>query len=269
MYVRLAFAVAAHLEPEILLVDEVLAVGDAAFQKKCLRKMGDISGQGRTVVLVSHNMASIQALCQRVLLLQNGQLVLFDDPQVAIRKYLDRQLAVGDGTVDLSSHPNRITPSATATFQNIRLLNQEGKETSAFTMGEKIIFEITLDSQGSVFNTPFINLAIERSGVPVCNLLTHYMIKDPFVVAGRMIMRCYWEPGYLAPGIYLVSKLSIKNCRGGDRLDTIEDVLPFEITPTDVYGTGKVSPDGTVLVPKGKWEFMTLAPSRNRLSTSL
>jgi len=75
MYVRLAFAVAAHLEPEILLVDEVLAVGDASFQKKCLGKMGDVTKEGRTVVFVSHNMNAVQELCQRAILLREGQIV--------------------------------------------------------------------------------------------------------------------------------------------------------------------------------------------------
>jgi lipopolysaccharide transport system ATP-binding protein len=75
MYVRLAFAVAAHLEPEILFVDEVLAVGDAAFQKKCLGKMGDVTQQGRTVLFVSHNMAAVQSLCSRAIVLNNGVIV--------------------------------------------------------------------------------------------------------------------------------------------------------------------------------------------------
>ena len=77
MYMRLAFAVAAHLEPEILVVDEVLAVGDAEFQKKCLGKMGEVAKSGRTVLFVSHNMAAVQSLCQRVLWLSSG--VIRDD----------------------------------------------------------------------------------------------------------------------------------------------------------------------------------------------
>ena len=81
MYVRLAFAVAAHLEPEILLVDEVLAVGDAAFQKKCLGKMGDVAREGRTVLFVSHNMSAMQRLCQNAIFLQDGRLSSYDDVQ--------------------------------------------------------------------------------------------------------------------------------------------------------------------------------------------
>jgi len=93
MYVRLAFAVAAHLEPEILLVDEVLAVGDAAFQKKCLGKMGDVARGGRTVLFVSHNMAAIQRLCPRAILLDGGRLTEDD----AVYRVVPRYLGAGSG----------------------------------------------------------------------------------------------------------------------------------------------------------------------------
>jgi len=89
MYVRLAFSVAAHLEPEILLVDEVLAVGDAAFQKKCLRKMGDVANEGRTILLVSHNIGSIGTLCAKSILIHGGRLMCFDSTAGALRQYLD------------------------------------------------------------------------------------------------------------------------------------------------------------------------------------
>lgn len=88
MYMRLAFAVAAHLEPEILIVDEVLAVGDAEFQQKCLGKMGEISKQGRTVLLVSHNMASVANLCQRAILLEDGKIVANGEPAEVVQEYL-------------------------------------------------------------------------------------------------------------------------------------------------------------------------------------
>lgn len=93
MYVRLAFAVAAHLEPEILIVDEVLAVGDAQFQKKCLGKMKDVGKQGRTVLFVSHNMAAIRALCSRALLMRNGELLLDSEIEAAVSNYLAEDTA--------------------------------------------------------------------------------------------------------------------------------------------------------------------------------
>jgi lipopolysaccharide transport system ATP-binding protein len=99
MYVRLAFAVAAHLESEILIVDEVLAVGDAAFQRKCLGKMGEIGRAGRTVLLVSHNMASIVELCDYAIWIDNAQIRVVTDPEKAVQSYLTSGLSVSDGIV--------------------------------------------------------------------------------------------------------------------------------------------------------------------------
>lgn len=89
MYVRLAFAVAAHLDPEILIIDEVLAVGDASFQKKCLGKMGDVAAGGRTVLFVSHNMVAVQSLCEKAILIENGNLVEYGQSSAVIDKYLE------------------------------------------------------------------------------------------------------------------------------------------------------------------------------------
>src|SRR5947208_848995 len=115
MYIRLAFAVAAHLEPEILLVDEVLAVGDTAFQKKCLGKMGDVAKGGRTVLFVSHNVAAIQSLCVKGLLLNRGQLIGQGSAQKIVQDYVQSNLSTemvsveqrtdrsGDGSVRVVS----------------------------------------------------------------------------------------------------------------------------------------------------------------------
>src|SRR6185369_16443293 len=89
MYMRLAFAVASHLEPEILLVDEVLAVGDAAFQKRCLGKMGAVAREGRTLLFVSHNMAAIRSLCPQVIWLDKGQIVAAGETEPIVRNYLE------------------------------------------------------------------------------------------------------------------------------------------------------------------------------------
>jgi lipopolysaccharide transport system ATP-binding protein len=95
MYVRLAFSVAAHLEPEILMMDEVLAVGDAAFQQKCLDKMHEIRKQGRTILFVSHDMAAITRLCKRVVLLQNGKIAFDGEPREVVKHYLSSSLKTG------------------------------------------------------------------------------------------------------------------------------------------------------------------------------
>src|SRR5204863_2227017 len=108
MYVRLAFAVAAHLQPEILIVDEVLAVGDAEFQKKCLGKMREVSsGEGRTVLFVSHNMAAVTALCKRAILLERGRLVADGESGAVVEKYLVPSTATLSGVYDLRDTPAR------------------------------------------------------------------------------------------------------------------------------------------------------------------
>jgi len=121
MYVRLAFAVAAHLEPEILLVDEVLAVGDAQFQKKCLGKMGDVAKEGRTVLFVSHNMGAIQMLCQKSMLLKNGKLVMIRDAGDAIAQYLSDSRKDREGQIKLAP------TGSDAFFTAISIRNSSGE----------------------------------------------------------------------------------------------------------------------------------------------
>lgn len=107
MYVRLAFAVAAHLEPEILIVDEVLAVGDAAFQKKCIGRMREVAGEGRTVLFVSHNMEAVQKLCNTGILLHKGKLITDGPIDSVIRQYLDQQAVdQSDYHIDTPAEPN-------------------------------------------------------------------------------------------------------------------------------------------------------------------
>jgi lipopolysaccharide transport system ATP-binding protein len=149
MQVRLAFAVAAHLQPEILLVDEVLAVGDAEFQQKCLGKMRDVTREGRTVVFVSHNLASVRALCERALVLRGGCLV-FDGPtEDAVHQYLghadgseSRAVVTGD---DLRLHVAKerlYSDEPFFTCTCISVLNEEGLPASAFSSEEEIAVEV-------------------------------------------------------------------------------------------------------------------------------
>lgn len=123
MYVRLAFAVAAHLEPEILLVDEVLAVGDAAFQEKCLGKMNDISGTGRTIILVSHNMGAITQLCKRCILINNGKITADGAPQPTITSYLASFAAEG-ASAEFSSEGKAGSPGV---IRRIWIADEEGE----------------------------------------------------------------------------------------------------------------------------------------------
>lgn len=139
MYVRLAFAVAAHLEPEILLVDEVLAVGDAEFQKKCLGKMRDIAGEGRTVIFVSHNMAAVERLCHRAILLENGKIVQDGVAQQIVAAYLRSGIQQRGERVwtDRAKAPG----NNVARLRGVRALNAENQVAHEFKVTESFRVE--------------------------------------------------------------------------------------------------------------------------------
>ena len=147
MYVRLAFAVAAHLEPEILIVDEVLAVGDAQFQKKCLGKMGDVAKSGRTVLFVSHNMVAIEKICQKVILLEQGRLVEQGDPTSIIEKYLHRneqdeiRWTIGE------------QPKSDVYFTRIYLVDDNGEEIRKITTASNVSVVMDFNLEKSHKNT--------------------------------------------------------------------------------------------------------------------
>jgi lipopolysaccharide transport system ATP-binding protein len=140
MYLRLAFAVAAHLEPEILLIDEVLAVGDADFQKKCLNKMHDVGQQGRTVLFVSHNMPAVTRLCERTILLDEGR-VMKDGPS---HKVVNVYLNAGLGTTAAREWPNpsRAPGGDVARLRAVRVLSEDGRVTEAADIRTPIVLEM-------------------------------------------------------------------------------------------------------------------------------
>jgi lipopolysaccharide transport system ATP-binding protein len=151
MQLRLAFAVAAHLEPEILIVDEVLAVGDAAFQRKCLGKMGEVSGEGRTVLLVSHNMSAITSLADRCLWLDQGRVRELGDPSQIVADYLSGDaVSAQPGFADLSDPKLRVgVPKATSKevlFDWVRLVDEEGKPSDVFFEHDTLTIELGLAS---------------------------------------------------------------------------------------------------------------------------
>jgi lipopolysaccharide transport system ATP-binding protein len=143
MQVRLAFSVAAHLEPEILIVDEVLAVGDARFQKKCLDKMEDVGKEGRTVIFVSHNMAAITRLCERTLLIDEGTLVADGSSHSVVSNYLQSEL----GTVAARKWQDeaKAPGNAIAKLKSARVLNKNSAVAETIDIREPVIIEMTYD----------------------------------------------------------------------------------------------------------------------------
>ena len=256
MYVRLAFAVAAHLEPEILIVDEVLAVGDAAFQKKCLGKMENVAGEGRTVLLVSHNMVAIEHLCSRVLLLQEGGLLFAGDTFVAINAYLAQGADEHHGSVDLHEHPGRVACSNQPVFQRITLRNAAGVPSRFFRMGEDITFELEIDLGERELREALVRISVDNAlGLRVCTLFSERTLERPINLRGKCKVRCQWQDCRLMPAGYTVKLALANRLHGMDTVDVIERAIDFQIEAVDLYGSGRIVSDrySGVFAPNISW----------------
>jgi lipopolysaccharide transport system ATP-binding protein len=223
MYVRLAFAVAAHLEPDILIVDEVLAVGDSAFQQKCLGKMRDIRSEGRTVIVVSHNMATVSSLCQKVIWLDAGRVRASGDASKVISTYLS------EGATREMSWTPRVREGFPLTYDMVSVVRGDTGE-SRDAIPADVPVDFVVDFTISEAMTP------GRIAISVSNeageLLLTTTSADRFAEAahkwtvGEHRLRCR-IPGYLlSPGVYYVS---LTEPRGA--YDIVRDnVLAFTVS---------------------------------------
>jgi len=232
MYVRLAFAVAAHLEPEILVVDEVLAVGDAEFQKKCLGTMGDIAKGGRTVLFVSHNMSSIQALASRCLSLQNGVLAKDGPTQEIVEQYLalsfeQRNYFVKDLPRDKSLINNNIkiyeiTPYTSNEFD--------------FYFDAPLLFQVVVSSSIERDNLSFGVTVLDFDGSPIFSAMSPKTVK--LLSTEKNIHLLQLDDTRLAPGAY---QLALSIFSGGLNeartiLDVVNPAITFHIAPFTTTG---------------------------------
>ena len=236
MYVRLAFAVAAHLEPEILIVDEVLAVGDAQFQKKCLGKMDDVAKGGRTVLFVSHNMAMILFLCPRSLLLNNGTILMNEETAQVIETYVSGCGSSTQSIVDLA-HALRSAGNEKA-IKSVWAENVKGDSVSEVLMGSemKICFSFSLQQQQS--NLAF-GFGIENMfGQRIFSM--NNILSDNSQIAtakeGKAVFDIKELP--LLPGRYLISLSIVQNQTTW--IDYVERAFQLTVLPADVFGTGRM-----------------------------
>lgn len=170
MMVRLGFAVAAHLEPEILIVDEVLAVGDAEFQKKCMGKIKNVAGEGRTVLFVSHNMQAMSSICKRGILLKNGMIDEISDINTCVKKYNGLFTESVIGAISIKDRLNRTNSSGTILFNNIQAYSGE-KKTWDFRFDEEINFQIECEVRGESDGALFYMAVLEPlSGDVISNI---------------------------------------------------------------------------------------------------
>jgi len=226
MYTRLAFAVAAHLEPEILLVDEVLAVGDAAFQKKCLGKMEDVAGEGRTVFFVSHNTQAVRQLCTRCILRAHGR-VISDAPTdetLAVYNQRLREMRV-DAETGINNPENR-RGSGAIRFTGVSVEGPDGDERYGFRMGETIRFRLSWQ-----LNEPMRGVAIVialRSGMSreIVTSVRHVVSTDPLPAGSKGTVIVEFPEVYIRPGEYPLYLHISEAVPTRTNYDVLDDLTP-------------------------------------------
>ena len=253
MYVRLAFAVAAHLNPEILIVDEVLAVGDVAFQKKCLGKMNEVSRGGRTVLFVSHNMAAVENLCRRGVVLERGKLV-FDGPaKDAVHRYLNSLAGAqnADGhIVDLSGASDRRS-MAGKYLEKIEFYTEGDRPLiEGLQVGARLKVRVHFDLPAPTSN---FNLGLGFNNIFGQRIFTAHSMLEPNRTdqehVGPQVFVCDIPSLTLMPGEYTLRLwLDIGNAEA----DLINDAARLNVIEADYYGTGKIPPAGAIVL-KHRW----------------
>jgi len=231
MYMRLAFAIAAHLDPEILVLDEVLAVGDMAFQKKCLGKMGNVAKEGRTVLFVSHNLEAVLGLCDKGVYLEKGCVLSFGSIKDVSNQYLNAGKYREEKEMILS---NRTRPSFVVgsgfCIKGLKLLGSSGK--FSYKIGEFIQIEITYQ-HASVIDGLRLGLGINTVlGQRICTF--HSDLNSEIIKVGENRVYLTIDTSQLKPGDYM---LDVGARSGKIIYDALSDVLSFEILPVTVTGS--------------------------------
>ena len=244
MYLRLAFAVAAHLDPDILIVDEVLAVGDAAFQKKCLGKMQDVSTTGRTVLFVSHNMATVLSLCDRAVLLEGGRLVDDGPTGAVVQRYLSTS---GSSSSDLAARADR-RGSGRLRVTGMRLESPSSTEIDHVLTGDPLQIALDYESSEELLPNVVISLAVDSIyGERICILQSDFVDADFSAVAGRGTLACGVDAFPLIAGVYSTTVYITVN---GEVADWVIGALTIRVEPGDFYGSGRYpeAQDGKLLI---------------------
>ena len=228
MRVRLAFSVAAHLEPEILLVDEVLAVGDVAFQKKSISRMEEVSQEGRTVIFVSHNMAAVRALCKTGLFLEKGRGVYAGDVDSTVKTYLDSENIERKHLSRVEIKPN---PSLWAQFLFVAIKNLRGEDVSSTSHERPFIIQIGFDVRRKDLGCYLVLDILDANKEAVVNSLD-FETRNGFVNYKQGVNTLQVTvPPILVPGEYHLSLRAILKLRGKEHLlDAVHEVCAFEIT---------------------------------------
>jgi lipopolysaccharide transport system ATP-binding protein len=233
MYLRLAFAVAAYLRPHILLIDEILAVGDVAFQEKCLGKMSEVASKGRTVVFISHNMAAIRTLCSHCGILQDGRLEFFGVTGEAVDLYLKRNTSSRSSLRAEFSRPAGKSP-----WVRSAELNGHCEASEQIMLGDELTIKVGFESDAPIRNPRLGYVVSTLDDTPLISANNRYQTPETLPKGTfRGTITCALGAVPLMPGRY-----NISFWLGDHAMDThvIHNALSFEVVAFDIWGTAKI-----------------------------
>lgn len=252
MYVRLGFAIAAHLDPDILLLDEVLAVGDAAFQAKCFRRINELKESGTTIIFISHDLDAVENLCGRVLLLDQGKVVESGPPTEMIKRY-------GEIAQSQSHDSKRVVGlhgrESDVLITNCELAGADGTPRRAFEFGERTRVKIHIDARRRI-ESPMIDFGIVRAdGITVCNFNNWFDDFHIDYVEGQCTLEGWLPPMRLIPGSYEMHALVWTRRKEHDESD-LSGLAPLAYQVFGHFtlrGPGLTTNDGVFQEPALKW----------------
>jgi lipopolysaccharide transport system ATP-binding protein len=270
MYVRLAFSVAAHLEPEILLVDEVLSVGDVSFQKKCLGKMNQVRRSGRTILFVSHNMATIENLCPRTIVFREGKIAFAGPSKEAVKFYLQSLIeneSASDGDLldnhsGIAEHRRQQGKENAICYTGVEFRSPEGETVQFVRSGEPLVIRLRYHAYQDGLR-PIFGIGIEtESGTVVSRLSTWLCGVDvPVLQTGDGFIDLCLDSVNLMPGRYFLSMWV--GAMGPVFYDTIDRGVVIRVEESDFYGSGRTSQDKSVIMMlRCHWE-LSRSPEEN------
>ncbi len=252
MYVRLAFAVSAHLETEILIVDEVLAVGDVAFQKKCLAHLQRASQSGRIILLVSHNMSSLQALCNRAVLLAGGRVHAAGEFRDVMATYYRSLLVPAQGASDSTFDAPR-AEGMSPIFRSATIVDDQGRTTNFVPLCGIFRLQMTLDLP-ALDGSGIINVGIDDLlGQRMITIRSPLESPELLENAGKVELECRVDELPLAPGDYWI-KVSVRDRTGW--LDAVEQAVYFTVGDGEVFDEGRRFLSGRLVV-RSRWEQLS------------
>ena len=242
MFVRLAFSVAVHLEPDILIVDEVLAVGDQQFQMKCLHKMEEAMSQGRTVLFVSHDMRAVQRLCKRVIFLDQGRIHSDGEPEQVIAQYLQ---SFEDKVNVAFPPPERRQGTGAVRFDQIALLNHARLPVEEIAAGADTTFQMHFSCAKPLQDVVFTLSIHSLAGQILLRCVSTVEPKTPFDLVADGFVECRFPKLNLNAGLYL---LEIRSSVGGVLADLVNEAMRLRVTSGDFYRGSLPNKQSQVLV---------------------